>query len=221
MYDEALAARVLGVPQSTLHYWLEGGEQRGHRYEPVLRTVATGVRTVTWGEYVEARYLREYRRTLGAPLANLRAFISFLREELGVPYPLAHAQPWVGPGRHLFVAAQDQAELPQELWAVVEPHTGVTMLLPESGRFLDRVEFNDQENGVVVRVRPDGPTSPVLIDPELRFGAPTVKGIPTESLAEQVRAGDSIEGVADDFGLELGTVIAALSYEGLGQQSAA
>ena len=25
MYTEALAAKLLGVPQSTLHYWLEGG----------------------------------------------------------------------------------------------------------------------------------------------------------------------------------------------------
>ena len=25
LYDEALAAEVLGVPRPTLHYWLEGG----------------------------------------------------------------------------------------------------------------------------------------------------------------------------------------------------
>jgi hypothetical protein len=117
LYDEALAAEVLGVPRATLHYWLEGGERRSKTYAPILRPSATGAHTVTWGEFVEARYLREYRRTLGAPMPSLRAFIEHLRDELGVPYPLAHARPWVGPGRHLFISAQEQAGLPADLWA--------------------------------------------------------------------------------------------------------
>jgi len=221
LYDEALAARVLGIAQPTLHYWLEGGNQRGKRYEPVLRESASGRRTVTWGEFVEARYLREYRRTLETPLPNLRAFITYLRAELGVPYPLAHARPWVGPGRHLFVVAQEEARLPEELWAAVEPHSGVTMLLPAAQAFLTRVEFDDDNNGTVVRLHPAGKESPVVIDPEIRFGSPVVRGIPTETLAEQVTAGDSVESVSRDFDLDLGDVIAALSYEGIGRQTAA
>lgn len=65
LYDEPLAAEVLGVPRRTLHYWLEGGERRGRTYAPILRPPATGSNTVTRGEFVEARYLREYRRSLG------------------------------------------------------------------------------------------------------------------------------------------------------------
>jgi hypothetical protein len=42
LYDEALAAEVLGVPRATLHYWLEGGERRGRTYAPILRPSATG-----------------------------------------------------------------------------------------------------------------------------------------------------------------------------------
>jgi uncharacterized protein (DUF433 family) len=38
-------------------------------------------------------------------------------------------------------------------------------------------------------------------------------GFPTEALADQVRAGDPIEMVADDFGLSLDDLIAALNYE--------
>ncbi len=224
LYDESLAAQIAGIPQSTLHYWLEGGEQRGRRYDPVIRTHPTGSRSVTWGEFVEAQYLKEYRRTQGASLASLRAFISYLRKELNVPYPLAHARPWVGPGKRLFVMAQDASDLPEDLWAVVEPHTGTAMLLPPAQAFLTRVEFGpqaDQGQGVVIRIHPNGKASPVLIDPEIRFGTPVVDGIPTESLAEQVSAGDTIESVARDFNLTLGTVIAALSYEGVGRQRAA
>ena len=37
MFTEAAAARLLGVAQSTLNYWLEGGERRGRLYKPVIR----------------------------------------------------------------------------------------------------------------------------------------------------------------------------------------
>ena len=215
VYDERLAAEVLGVAQPTLHYWLEGGNQRGRRHDPVLRGEATGSKAVTWGEFVEARYLREYRRTLGASLSNIRAFIQYLRQELNVSYPLARSRPWVGPDRHLFVVAQEETNLPSELWAAIEPHTGVTMLLPPAEAFLERVEFDDDQNGIVVRLHPDGRESPVVIDPEVRFGSPVVHGIPTDALAEQVRAGDSIEAIVKDFNLELDDVIAALRYESL------
>ena len=85
LYDQALAAEALGLPRPTLHYWLEGGERRGRSYAPVLRPVATGSHTVTWGEFVEARYLREYRRSLGASMQRLRAFIEHLRDNSVCP----------------------------------------------------------------------------------------------------------------------------------------
>jgi len=220
LYDEVLAAHVLGVPQSTLHWWLEGGVRRDRHYDPVLRSRPTGARSVTWGEFVEARYLREYRRTLGVRLSSLRRFIGYLREQLEVPYPLAHARPWVGPGRHLFVSAQEEAGLPVDLWACVEPQSGVTLLTHPAESFLERVEFDDDEDGVVVRLRPAGKDSPVVIDPEVRFGSPIVGGIPTEALAEQIKGGDSIEVVAADFSLPLETVVAAINYENITRRAA-
>ncbi len=220
VYDEALAALVLGVPVSTLHWWLEGGIRRGRRYEPVLRPHPTGSKSVTWGEFVEARYLVGYRRDLRVQLSSLRAFIGKLRDDLGVTYPLAHALPWVGPDRRLLVTAQQDAGLPGELWACYEPPTGVALLTHPAESFLERVEFDDEEDGVVVRLHPAGRESPVVIDPEVRFGSPTVNGIPTEGLAELVRAGDSIEVVAADFDLPLDDLIAALGHENLQPRAA-
>jgi uncharacterized protein (DUF433 family) len=95
------------------------------------------------------------------------------------------------------------------------------LLLPSAESFLERVEFDGEENGVVVRLRPSGPDSQVVIDPEVRFGSPTVRGIPTETIAEQVAAGDSIETVARDFELDLTAIIDALRFEGVGRVTAA
>lgn len=42
LYTEAAAARLLGVAQNTLNYWLEGGERRGKVYKPVIRVERRG-----------------------------------------------------------------------------------------------------------------------------------------------------------------------------------
>src|SRR2546423_9991131 len=92
MFSEAEAARLLRVPQSALHYWLEGGNRRGKSYRPVIRSEPTGTRVVTWAEFVEAGWLKEYRQR-SVPMAELRTFIDRLRQDFGVPYPLAHRRP--------------------------------------------------------------------------------------------------------------------------------
>lgn len=89
MYSKAEAARLLRVAPSTLHYWLEGGERRGRSNLPILRVEATGSRSVTWAEFIEAAFLRECRRSHRVPMAELRGFIDRL-DHFGVPYPLAH-----------------------------------------------------------------------------------------------------------------------------------
>jgi uncharacterized protein (DUF433 family) len=221
LYDEVLASSVLDVPRSTLHWWLEGGERRGKVYPPVLRVEPTGSNEVTWGELVEARYLRAYRKDFGVKLGSLRAFIDLLRESVGVPYPLAHARPWVGPDRRLLIQAQRDAELDPELSPCYEPSSGQVLLTPPAQSFLERVEFDREGTGVVVRLHPAGKESPVIIDPEVRFGSPSVAGIPTDTLDEMVRAGDSIESVAIGYGLSLDDVVAALDFERIRRQPAA
>ena len=52
MFAEGEAARLLEVPQGTLHYWLEGGTRRKRDYLPIIRPEPTDSRIVTWGEFV-------------------------------------------------------------------------------------------------------------------------------------------------------------------------
>jgi uncharacterized protein (DUF433 family) len=63
-------------------------------------------------------------------------------------------------------------------------------------------------------VAPHGdPSSPVRINPLVRFGRPAVSGISTEAIAGELEAGASAEEVAADFGLDLDAVRWAHSYE--------
>jgi hypothetical protein len=55
------AGRQLGIPASTLKHWLDGHHVGSRFYPPVLRPEPSPAADVTWGEMVEADYLRAYR----------------------------------------------------------------------------------------------------------------------------------------------------------------
>src|SRR6478752_2467559 len=169
MYTEAEAARLLRVPQSTLHYWLEGGQRRGKTHRPVIRIEPSGSRAVTWAEFVEAGLLHSYRNAR-VPMTELRTFIDLLRADLGVAYPLAHHRPFVS-GRNLVMQAQDQAGLDPD-FCLVAVASGQLILTGPSQLFVDRVT---REGDIATAWRPhDDPNSPVRMTPDIRFGKPAI-----------------------------------------------
>jgi hypothetical protein len=52
------AARLLGLRADGLRRWIDGYERQGRQYAPVITERRTGVDVITWGEFVEAGYLR-------------------------------------------------------------------------------------------------------------------------------------------------------------------
>lgn len=209
MFTEAEAARLLRVAQSTLHYWLEGGERRGKIYKPIIRVEPTGTRTVTWAEFVEAALLREYRRTHNVPMAELRACIDLVRGQYGVPYPLADRRPFVG-GRELLLEAQELSGLDPD-YCLVATVRGQLILTPPSESFFQRVAW---EGDLAAGWRPhDDPHSPVLMAPDVRFGKPAIKGVSTGVLWEHEAAGEDVDEIAEAFDLSPNEVRWAIAYE--------
>lgn len=209
MYTEASAASLLRVAPATLHYWLEGRTRGSKVYKPIIREEATGSNRVTWAEFVEAGLLRQYRRQHNVPMPELRGFIDCLRQNMGVPYPLAHSLPYVS-GRQLVIEAQETAKVDADL-ALVAVVSNQYILTPPAQEFFERVTWGDD---IAVQWRPDGRDgSPVVIDPDVRFGAPSVGGISTTILREQDLTGETEEDLAETYGLTLNQVRWALSYE--------
>jgi len=203
-----LAARLLAIPQSTLHYWLEGGTRRGKAYKPIIRQEPLGRRVVTWAEFVEAGWLSAYR-DINVPMTEFRKFIDELRERFGVPYPLADRRPLVS-GRTLVYDAQTSAQLGVDFY-LVSVINGQTMLTAPGEAFVQRVVWDED---VAVAYKPDpNPQSPVRIDPDVRFGKPAIKGISTEAIWEQDDAGEDAEPIAETYQLEVADVQWALAYE--------
>jgi uncharacterized protein (DUF433 family) len=210
MFTEAEAARLLRVSQRTLNYWLEGGEYRGRVYRPIIRVEPrSGHAPVAWAEFVEAGLLREYRQTHRVPMAELRSFIDHVRHEYGIPYPLADQRPYVS-GKELLSEAQDAAGLDVGL-CLVATVRGQYVLTPAADAFYKRVTW---EGDAPISWRPhDDPQSPVLIQPGLRSGRPSVSGISTEAIWEHDLSGETASDIAADFDLTEDDVRWALAYE--------
>ncbi len=220
LYTVKQASRLLRIPPSTLDWWLEGGKRHNKMHDPVLREAPTGSKVLNWGEFVEARWLRTYRRDLGVSLGHLRRFITLLRDEFGVPYPLAHFQPFVGENAQLVIEAQKLADLEPDLWLYVPATGAIPLPSPTTASYLSVVKFAKEERGQAERIHPLGLELPVVFDPDYSFGEPTVEGVRTEALVELIEAGEPIESVAADYGLTPEQVKAAIAYEYLGGDGA-
>jgi hypothetical protein len=172
VYGMSQAARLLGLRTDGLRRWIDGYERKGKVYAPVIRERSTGAETVTWGEFVEAGYLREYRAKQ-VSLQYLRPVIGLLRERLGVQYPLATLKPYTS-GRELALEVQQIVGLDPELNIVIIGRDGTLRLTDPAAAFVEKVDFAGGD--IVERLFPLGRDVPIVLDPARSFGEPTVPG---------------------------------------------
>lgn len=209
LYSLSHVDRLLGLTAGTARRWLEGYTRSDRTYPPVLRESATGGEVVTWGEFVETRLLSEYREA-GIPVLNMRGAVEKLRERFETQYPLAHARPFLDvQGRELVMRAQDEAGLERPLQLVVVRNDQLVLSEP-ARHFVESVEYSED---VATRLHPAPDLREVAIDPLRQFGEPVVRSVPTEVIAEQVRAGDPPEMIMELYELSRNQVDAAIRYE--------
>lgn len=216
VYGMSQAAGLLGMRSDRVRAWLDGYGRAGTFYPPVIRPDHTGDDIVTWGEFIELGYLREYRHA-GVSLQSLRPVIARLREEYLTPYPLATAKLYVH-GKELVASLQDEFGLPPNIFMVVRTGAIGFELSPNAEAFFRKVEFaSSKEGGGALRWLPAGPTSPVIVDPRVSYGMPTVNGSSTERLFEVWTAEGGVDAttrwLARTYGMDDATLRAALSFE--------
>jgi uncharacterized protein (DUF433 family) len=166
---------------------------------------------VTWGEFVETRLLAEFRAR-GASMHRLRLAVVRLREEFG-GYPLAHARPFLDvEGRELVRHVQREVGITGEEMLVVVRSEQAMISAPVQ-RFVDDLRYDVDTNREASAVVPVKFGGLVTLDPLHQYGRPVVRAVPTDVVAEQFRAGESTETIADLFDLTLAQVEQALRFE--------
>lgn len=214
VYGYAEVDRLLRVSPGTAQRWINGYRRAGVAYPPVVRESATDSRWVTWGEFVEARLLAEFRQ--GIPMLKLRPVVEWLRDYTGEAYPLSYSRTFLEQdGRDLLLRAQQETNLDtQELWMVFPVAGQGALMTATTRRFTGVIHSSaDDARGSIAAIRADEGTPDVVLSPRIRQGQPSVGNIPTDRLAELIRAGDSLEAVVDGYGLTEEQVEQAVTYE--------
>lgn len=219
IYQVNEAARLLGLPDKTLRRWLDGDRRFDRVIEPLIREAPTGSWDVTWGEFIEAGFLSGFRYKQ-LPMDRLRPLIRDLRRTLGTKYPLAEARPLYSDGRELLWEEQTKHDLEDDLLLVVRGRTSdeYQLVLSDVAKaFVDSVEFEPDESGVVARWFPMGRTArKISLDPLVVFGLPAIAGVRTETIAELADAGESIASihhVYGSLGLTVEDIDAVIAFE--------
>lgn len=213
-YTVADAARYLHVPANTLRTWFKGRsfprQQGGHGASKRLLTPADqqGCR-LSFYNVVEAHVLRALRTEHDVALHSVRSALDYAEKELGIEHVLLSRQLLTGQGE------------------VFLERYGSLISLSRSGQiamrrvlelYLRRVEWDDRD--IPRRLYPfltdaHAESQSVVIDPRVSFGRPIVagSGIKTSMLVLRVDAGESIEHLAEDYGLTTEKISDALVFE--------
>jgi uncharacterized protein (DUF433 family) len=214
IYSIGEAAHLLRVKPRRLRSWIDGYTRGQVHYGPVIRQEQSGNELVTWGEFVEAGYLREYR-IKGISLQKMRVVVERLRERFGVPYPLAHARPYVFE-REAVLEVQEELGLGSNLVMVRRVRDGQLVLAQRAQDFFEKVEFapgSGNDGDEAVRLHPDPAARQIILDPLRGFGSPVVRNTRTANLYELWAANESIAEIADVYELAEADVEAAVRYE--------
>jgi uncharacterized protein (DUF433 family) len=162
-------------------------------------------------ELVEVAFVATFR-ALGVSLQRIRRAREYLAQNFHKEYPLAQLT-LKTEGHHVLMDMLEvEPDIQIRALIIADTHGQIAWQSMVADRF---AEFDYEEGGLAITWHVAGRDSPVLIDPRICFGAPTIKGIPTWALKGRWEAGESIKDIGDDFLLDPPDVLAALRFEGL------
>jgi uncharacterized protein (DUF433 family)/DNA-binding transcriptional MerR regulator len=203
-YQIGEAAKYADITTQTVVAWhRETGRQ--------ARTLSHKERRVelSYMQLIEVAVVAAFRKS-GVSLKRIRAAREYASKTLQAEYPFAEFR-FKEEAKHLW--------LDSEQVSGVKP--GTVVQADQEGQLtweniIGRLrEFEYEHEGIVIRWRVAGRSSPIVIDPRIAFGAPTIGGTPTWVIKGRWNAGESDREIADDFGIKKEEVREALKFEGL------
>lgn len=197
LYTIPEAGRLVHAKPATVRSWV----QKGLAPEPIVRRFGETT-IVSFQDLISLRVVRRLTEH-GISLRQVRAAEDYLRREWSFERPFA-TQRILTDGRSILAFLEEREE-----------PTSVDRRGQEVIPEVIREDLVDVTFGNDRRAASWRPRTGVLLRPDLQFGAPCVEGtrIPTRTLQGFRLAGDSLEFIAESYGLRLEQVRDALDYE--------
>ncbi len=219
MYSVSEASRYLRLPRQTLVNWADGYStggaapvagaslvtaipSKGERSQPRLPFIGVA----------EAYVLNVFRRA-GVPMQRIRPSLDVLKDELG-PHALASnrlfsdgAEVLWNLGAHALQGTPEQVSVMR----LLVPRSGQYVFNEVVANYLQRIAFSDGY-ARLIRLENYGEAE-VVLDPDRGYGHPIFAkaGVLVDNVLGAIRAGDSLEETAEDYGLPVAELRDALS----------
>ena len=219
MYSAAMAARLVGLESARVRRWLQG---YSYEYKPrrrsasgrrvqkplVQRRGTLGSTNASFLDLIDLLFVRKFVET-GMSVQKLRKALAEASDLVG-DHPFAHRRFWTD-GRKIYLEVKERpAEALLELLS-----GGQWVIAPVIMQVAHQIEFDDR-TGLSRRWFPLGKNHPIVVDPGVSFGSPSIvgHGIQTANVFDLFRGeGRSIERAAEWLSLAPEVVKSAVEFE--------
>jgi uncharacterized protein (DUF433 family) len=212
-YSFSEASLYLKIPQPTLRSWFKGrtyprtsGKNEGY-FKPLLKLPDKNHQLISFNNLIEAYVLRSLRVEHDVKIKAVRSALDYSQKQLKISRLLLSSALLTNAGELFLDRYGELINLTK---------SGQIMLREVFEEHLKRIEWNNSQ--IPIRLYPFigyDDNKEIVIDPLIRFGKPMIarKSISTSAIVERIDAGESIEFVADDYGLAPQEVRLAMRYE--------
>ena len=211
LYTLTEASRYLIVPRSTLEIWASGYERRPKdrevvKGEPIVTALPQthqGYARLPFVGAAEAYVLNAFRRA-GVPMQRIRPSIDWLLRNVG-PHALASQDLYTDGAEVLWEFAQRTGEGSpddQVVKHLVVPRSGQHVFKDIVQHYLKQISFDKDKYAKMIRL-PQYGSANVVLDPYRGYGQPVfdVSGARVADALGPLRAGETFEAVAEDYGV--------------------
>lgn len=203
-YNISEAARYSGTSAQTITYW---------HYEPSKHGVLLPKakhKPLSYLQLVEVAFVATFR-ALGVSLQRIRKAREYACTTFNAEYPFTE-QRWLTEGYHVLLDLRDIEGETEYNKLIFADKAGQEAWQTMVG---DRFAEFDYEHGLALVWHVAGRHSPIIIDPRIAFGTPTIDGIATWIIKGRIEANEGISEIKDDFGLTEEQIKYALEFEGV------
>jgi uncharacterized protein (DUF433 family) len=193
IYTPRQAARFANVSTAKMRRWIHGTRAG----EAAVRAQLAGDEDlfVTFVDFVQALTVSEIRRELDMPLQKIRQFVDGAAKDYGVTFPFAR--------QHKLYTFDGEIvlELPQsgKLIEMTGRSRGNQLMRPIFEQYATDLKYDPESHLASKYTVYACETGRVVMDPDIRFGAPLVEGcgVTVDVLVNAVRSEGSLKAAAD------------------------
>ena len=218
LYTPAFAARLVDLEPSRVRRWLRGYDyayhsgrnkhpEKRHQAPVVRRSQTRGERYASFLDLIDLLFIRGFVNE-GISLQKLRRALEEA-DRLSKGHRFAHEDFWTD-GRRIFLQVENQGKALLQLLS-----GGQWTIKDVVKRYAKQIDFST-DSGMAERWFPLGKTKPIVIDPRIGFGAPTIldKNITTANIYDlYIAENEDIGRVEEWFELGHKQVQSAVEFE--------